>query len=141
MKSVVIVTDGACIPNPGAGGWAAMLKYENAQKILQGGAKDTTNNRMELTAVIKGLSALKESCNVTVVTDSKYVTDAYNQNWISRWRHDLLQKTNGDLWVELDALVTSKGHNVTFEWVKGHSGHTDNELMDKIANAETKNWR
>ena len=141
MKDVIIVTDGACIPNPGAGGWAAILKYGGARKIIQGGEKDTTNNRMELTAVIKGLASLKEPCNVTVISDSRYVTDAYNQDWISRWRSNILQRVNADLWIELDSLVTSKGHNVTFKWVRGHSGHPDNELVDKVANAEIKNWR
>lgn len=135
MKKVEIFTDGSCLRNPGPGGWAAILRYEGVEKILSGAEKSTTNNRMELTAVIQGLKALKEPCEVTVVSDSKYIVD--NIWGVPVWRARGWQTSgkkpvkNKDLWEELDSLC--KIHQVTFSWVKGHSGHRENELADLYA--------
>lgn len=140
MKNVEIYTDGACSGNPGPGGWGAVLKYGNAEKELSGSEKETTNNRMELTAVIKALSALKEKCNVTLCTDSKYVCDAINKRWVYSWRANNWRKAdkkkalNIDLWEELLALLDK--HNVKFVWVKGHAGHPENERCDRLAVGE-----
>mgnify|MGYP004461282121 FL=1 len=140
MKNVEIYTDGACSGNPGPGGWGAVLKYGNAEKELSGSEKETTNNRMELTAVIKALSALKGECNVTLCTDSKYVCDAINKRWVYSWRANNWRKAdkkkalNVDLWEELLALLDK--HNVKFVWVKGHAGHPENERCDRLAVGE-----
>ena len=140
MKNIEIYTDGACSGNPGPGGWGAVLKYGNAEKELSGSEKETTNNRMELTAVIKALSALKEECNVTLFTDSKYVCDAINKRWVYSWRANNWRKAdkkkalNVDLWEELLALLDK--HNVKFVWVKGHAGHPENERCDRLAVGE-----
>lgn len=140
MKNIEIYTDGACSGNPGPGGWGAVLKYGNAEKELSGSEKETTNNRMELTAVIKALSALKEECNVTLSTDSKYVCDAINKRWVYSWRANNWRKAdkkkalNVDLWEELLALLDK--HNVKFVWVKGHAGHPENERCDRLAVGE-----
>ena len=140
MKNIEIYTDGACSGNPGPGGWGAVLKYGNAEKELSGSEKETTNNRMELTAVIKALSALKEECNVTLCTDSNYVCDAINKRWVYSWRANNWRKAdkkkalNVDLWEELLALLDK--HNVKFVWVKGHAGHPENERCDRLAVGE-----
>ena len=140
MKNIEIYTDGACSGNPGPGGWGAVLKYGNAEKELSGSEKETTNNRMELTAVIKALSALKEECNVTLCTDSKSVCDAINKRWVYSWRANNWRKAdkkkalNVDLWEELLALLDK--HNVKFVWVKGHAGHPENERCDRLAVGE-----
>ena len=137
MKQVDIFTDGACSGNPGKGGWGAVLRYGNVEKELCGGAVDTTNNRMELTAVIEALSALKESCAVTLTTDSKYVVDAIEKGWVYGWQRNGWRKAdkkpalNVDLWEQLLPLL--KMHKVTFVWVKGHAGHPENERCDKLA--------
>ena len=137
MKQVEIFTDGACSGNPGKGGWGAVLRYGNVEKELCGGAVDTTNNRMELTAVIEALSALKESCAVTLTTDSKYVVDAIEKGWVYGWQRNGWRKAdkkpalNVDLWEQLLPLL--KMHKVTFVWVKGHAGHPENERCDKLA--------
>ena len=137
MKQVEIFTDGACSGNPGKGGWGAVLRYGNVEKELCGGAVDTTNNRMELTAVIEALSALKESCAVTLTTDSKYVVDAIERGWVYGWQRNGWRKAdkkpalNVDLWEQLLPLL--KMHKVTFVWVKGHAGHPENERCDKLA--------
>ncbi len=137
MKHVNIYTDGACSGNPGKGGWGAVLVYNSKEKELCGGEAQTTNNRMELTAVIKALEALKEPCEVTLTTDSKYVCDAINQGWLSSWvmkgwrKADKKPVLNVDLWQELLPLLEK--HNVTFEWVKGHNGHKYNERCDELA--------
>ena len=135
MKFVELFTDGACSGNPGPGGWGAVLRFNGVEKELCGGEKDTTNNRMELTAVIKGLSALKEPCEVHLVTDSKYVADGISKGWAEAWRKNGWRKSdkkpalNIDLWEELLDLL--KTHKVTIEWVKGHAGHPENERCDK----------
>ena len=130
MKNVDIYTDGACSGNPGKGGWGAVLVYGNTEKEISGGNSDTTNNRMELTAVIEALKMLKMPCNVTLTTDSKYVCDAINQQWVYSWKKNGWKKAdkkpalNVDLWEELLPLLEI--HNVTFNWVKGHNGHPYN---------------
>ncbi|MGI6279025.1 MAG: ribonuclease HI [Acutalibacteraceae bacterium] len=137
MKSVEIFTDGACSGNPGPGGWGVILRYGNVEKELSGGEKNTTNNRMELTAAIKGLAALKEPCNVRLVTDSKYLADGILKGWAASWRKngwlkaDKKPALNADLWERLLELLSI--HNVTIEWVKGHAGHPENERCDKLA--------
>lgn len=137
MKYIELFTDGACSGNPGPGGWGAVLRYQGREKELCGGDKDTTNNRMELTAVIMGLSALKEPCEVRLVTDSKYVADGITKGWAESWQKNNWRKAdkkpalNPDLWEKLLELV--KIHNVTIEWVKGHAGHPENERCDQLA--------
>ncbi|MCZ8137213.1 MAG: ribonuclease HI [Porphyrobacter sp.] len=139
MKQVDIFTDGACKRNPGPGGWAAILRMGGHEKELTGGEPDTTNNRMEMTAVLRGLVALKEPCAVTVHTDSRYVIDGMTQ-WIFGWQKrgwvNAAKKpvANEDLWRELIAAV--RPHKVRWEWVKGHSGHPENERADALASAE-----
>ena len=137
MKTVEIFTDGACSGNPGPGGWGAVLVYKGIEKELCGGEKETTNNRMELTAVIKALEALKFSCIVTVTTDSKYVCDAVNQRWVYTWRDNNWRKKdkkpalNPDLWERLLNLL--ENHQAEFVWIKGHNGHPENERCDNLA--------
>lgn len=137
MKSVNIYTDGACKGNPGAGGWSAILEYEGKEKELCGGEKSTTNNRMELTAAIEGLKALKTPCKVTLYSDSQYLVNAINKGWLSSWKQkgwrkaDKSQVLNDDLWKILDALLST--HEVEFIWVRGHDGHTYNERCDELA--------
>lgn len=137
MKHVEIYTDGACSGNPGAGGWGAVLRYGTAEKELSGGEKATTNNRMELTAVIEALSALKEPCSVTLTTDSKYVVDSVTKGWVYGWKKNGWVKSdkkpalNSDLWERLLPLLAR--HEVKFVWVKGHAGHPENERCDRMA--------
>ncbi len=137
MKKVFLFTDGACRGNPGPGGWGVLMRYADREKKLHGGEKHTTNNRMELMAAIKGLSALKEKCHVEVTTDSNYVRHGVTK-WMSDWkkRHwktaDKKPVKNQDLWEQLDALVTQ--HHIAWHWVKGHSGHVENEIADQLAN-------
>ena len=139
MKHVDIYTDGACRGNPGTGGWGAVLVFGGVEKELSGGQRETTNNRMELTAVISALEALKEPCEVTLTSDSKYVTDAVNQGWALSWRAkgwrraDRSPALNVDLWERLLALL--EVHRVTFVWVRGHNGHPYNERCDALATA------
>ena len=140
IKKVEIFTDGACSGNPGAGGYGAVLRYKNTEKELSGGAADTTNNRMELTAVIAALSALKEPCDVTVTTDSKYVADSISKGWLYNWqKKNWLRKSepvpNADLWQKLLKLLEI--HKVSFNWVKGHNGHPENERCDRLAVAQS----
>ncbi len=145
MKEVIIYTDGACSGNPGPGGWGTILRFGEHEKELSGGEAITTNNRMELSAVIAGLSALKEPCKVTVVTDSKYVSDAVTFGWAERWRKNGWKRAGGapalnpDLWEEL--LMLLKVHTVTFQWVKGHDGHPENERCDRLAVAESQKFK
>lgn len=145
MKKVDIYTDGACSGNPGPGGWGTILIYNGHEKEMSGGELETTNNKMELTAVIKGLSALKEPCDVTITTDSKYVCDAINQGWLSKWvtnnwrKADKKPVLNVDLWEQLLPLLNK--HNVKFVWVKGHNDHPQNERCDKLAVAEYAKYR
>ncbi len=137
LKKVEIYTDGACSGNPGPGGWGVILKYNGAEKELSGGEKNTTNNRMELTAAIEGLSALKERCSVTLFSDSKYFIDAVTQGWAVKWRANGWMRTkndkalNSDLWEILLDLLDK--HKVELVWVKGHSGHPENERCDRLA--------
>lgn len=137
MKQIELFTDGACSGNPGPGGWGAILRYNGIEKELSGGEKDTTNNRMELTAVIKGLKALKEPCKVTLTTDSKYVSDGISKGWAQSWKNNGWRKAdkkpalNPDLWDELLNLLDV--HEVEINWVKGHAGHPENERCDKLA--------
>lgn len=144
-KFVEIFTDGACSGNPGPGGWGAVLRFMGREKELSGGEKDTTNNRMELTAVIKALSALKEPCDVRLTTDSKYVCEAVNQKWVYSWQKNGWRKAdkkpalNVDLWEELLPLLEM--HNVEFVWVKGHAGHPENERCDELAVSFYKDLR
>lgn len=138
MKYIEIFTDGACSGNPGPGGWGVVLRYNGHEKELSGGEANTTNNRMELTAVIEGLSALKEKpCEVRLVTDSKYVADGIMKGWAESWRNNNWRKAdkkpalNPDLWEKLLNLIAE--HQVTIEWVKGHDGHPENERCDSMA--------
>ncbi len=137
MKEVIIYTDGACRGNPGLGGWGVLMQYYNENKELYGGEKSTTNNKMELSAVIQGLAALKEPCQVKLFTDSKYVMDGIN-SWIHNWKKNDWKTANKkpvknkELWVELDQLVQK--HNISWNWVKGHSGDPGNERADELAN-------
>lgn len=145
MKKVTIYTDGACRNNPGPGGWGVILTYGNAKKELSGGEKETTNNRMELTAAIRALSALRESCEVLLYSDSKYLVDSINLGWAEKWRANNWKKgkneeaKNPDLWEELLTLI--KKHKVTFEWVKGHNGHEFNERCDALATAAADTFK
>lgn len=141
-KHVELFTDGACSGNPGKGGWGAILRYGKTQKELSGGEDLTTNNRMELTAAIEGLKALKEPCFVTLVTDSKYLSDGLLKGWAASWRKNGWKKTdkkpalNSDLWEEL--LNLSEIHNLDIVWVKGHAGHPENERCDELATSYYK---
>ena len=136
MKEVQIYTDGACRGNPGNGGWGAILVFGKYERELSGGERDTTNNRMELMAAISGLAALRESCKVTLYSDSKYLVDAFNKEWVvswekAGWRRGRDELKNPDLWQRLVELV--KSHEVEFVWVKGHNGHDYNERCDILA--------
>ena len=136
-QTVYIYTYGACKGNPGVGGWGALLRYGQHEKELLGGAAETTNNRMELTAVIEALRALKRSSRVQICTDSQYVKNGM-ESWIEGWKKNGWQTAskqpvkNADLWRELDTLVQQ--HQVTWTWVKGHAGHPENERADALAN-------
>ena len=127
MKHIDIYTDGACSGNPGPGGWGAILRYNGVEKELSGSQAETTNNRMELTAVISALGALKEPCEVTVYTDSKYVCDAITKGWVYSWKRNGWKKAdkkpalNSDLWEQMLTLL--KTHKTEFIWLKGHAGH------------------
>ena len=142
MKTVEIYTDGACSGNPGAGGYCAILMYNGAEKVISGAEKETTNNRMELLAVIKGLEGLKEPCEVNLYSDSQYVVDAFNQNWITSWvmngwrNSNKKEVKNSDLWKTLLSLTNV--HKVNFIKVKGHSDNEFNNRCDKIAVNEYK---
>lgn len=139
LKHVELYTDGACRGNPGRGGWGAILVFGGREKELSGGEKSTTNNRMELTAAIEGLRALKYPCAVTLTSDSKYLVDAIEKRWLVSWKKKNWKKADGkpvlniDLWQALDEELTR--HKVTFVWVKGHEGHPYNERCDALATA------
>lgn len=143
-KYVELFTDGACSGNPGPGGWGAILRYAGKEKELCGGDSSTTNNRMELSAVIGGLKALKEPCLVKITTDSKYVVDSVTKGWARSWQQNGWRKAdkkpalNSDLWEELLALLDI--HEVEFNWVKGHAGHPENERCDAMAVNFYKNF-
>lgn len=142
MRKVTIYTDGACSGNPGVGGYCAILMYNGAEKIVSGCELNTTNNRMELLAAIKGLSALKEKCEVDLYSDSQYVVDAFNRDWIISWQNNNWKNSNKkdvknvDLWKELIALTNN--HKVNFIKIKGHSDNDFNNKCDKIAVEEYK---
>ena len=143
MDDVTIYTDGACSGNPGDGGWACILLYKDSKKELSGGQQNTTNNVMEMTAVIKGLEALKRPCNVNIYSDSSYVVNTFEKGWIDNWlkngwrTSDKKDVKNKDLWVKLYEL--SKTHNITFNKVKGHSDDILNNRCDELARAAIKN--
>lgn len=136
-EKVYIYTDGACSGNPGPGGWASILVWNGREKAICGGDCSTTNNRMEITAVIEALKALKWPCDVVITTDSKYVSDAVNKGWLESWKKHGWKKAdrspvlNVEYWMELDGLLGV--HNVEFIWIKGHAGHEYNERCDKMA--------
>ena len=137
MKQVIIYTDGACRGNPGPGGWGALIRFDSVEKEIFGGQANTTNNQMELSAAIEGLSILTEPCNVELFTDSKYVMDGITQ-WIRNWKKNNWRTAakkdvkNKELWQKLDKLITE--HQVQWHWVKGHSGDAGNEAADLLAN-------
>ena len=137
MKHVDLFTDGACSGNPGPGGYGTILRYNGNEKEMSDGEESTTNNRMELTAVIVGLAALKETCDVTVYSDSKYVVDGIQKGWARSWKKNGWRKAdkkpalNADLWDKLLTLLDI--HEVRFVWLKGHDGHPENERCDKMA--------
>ncbi len=137
---VEIFTDGACSGNPGVGGWGAILRYKDIEKELSGGEENTTNNRMELMAVIMALSALKTNCNISLYTDSKYVMNGITE-WLANWKRNNWRTANKkqevknvDLWQRLDELTQQ--HEIRWLWVKGHNGHPENERCDALARSE-----
>ena len=139
---VEIFTDGACSGNPGIGGWGAILRYKETEKELSGSELETTNNRMELTAVIMALSALNKSCNISLYTDSQYVMKGITE-WLDNWKKNGWKTSNKkqavknvDLWQQLDELVQK--HEIRWIWVKGHNGHAENERCDALARAEVE---
>lgn len=143
MQRVEIFTDGACSGNPGAGGWGVILRCRGVEKELSGGERETTNNRMEMTAVISALQALKCSCNITLYTDSRYVLDGVTK-WLPNWKKNNWKTANKksevknmDLWQTLDSLLPQ--HEIRWVWVKGHNGHPENERVDELARLAIKN--
>jgi len=136
LPHVTIYTDGACSGNPGPGGWAALLRYGNHEKELVGSEQETTNNRMELTAALKALRALKESCQIDFFTDSEYLRKGINE-WMAKWKRKGWKTAakkpvkNQDLWKALDKAI--QGHQITWHWVRGHAGNRYNERVDKLA--------
>ncbi len=145
MKTVTLYTDGACSGNPGPGGWGAILEYMGHEKELSGGEESTTNNRMELTAVIMGLEALKEPCCVELYSDSKYVIDGLQKGWAEGWRKrgwvksDKKPALNPDLWGRLLDLTAK--HTIRYHWVKGHAENEKNNRCDQMAVAEWKKFK
>lgn len=144
MKKVTIYTDGACSGNPGPGGWGAVLMYGEKNKEFSGGAPETTNNRMELMAVITALQALKEPCTVELFTDSQYIVNAVNEGWLSSWQKRGWRRKDGevknvDLWITLVPLLET--HDVTFSWVKGHAENEHNNRCDELAVAESMKYK
>lgn len=143
-KQIEIYTDGSCLGNPGPGGWAALLRFKGKNKMISGHAKDTTNNRMELTAVIEALEKLKESCHIELFTDSKYVMDGAQQ-WMKGWKAKGWMRgkkepvKNVELWQTLDQAMEK--HRINWHWVKGHSGHIENDLVDEEARKQAESIR
>ena len=137
MNKVEIFTDGACKGNPGPGGWGAILRYGTTEKEIYGASKNTTNNIMELTAVIESIKNLKKPCELIITTDSKYVKNGITE-WIHNWKKNgwrtaaKKEVKNKELWIELDSLIQI--HSISWDWVKGHSGHPENERADLLAN-------
>lgn len=144
MKKIDIFTDGACKGNPGPGGWCAILRYNNLEKVISGGEKDTTNNRMELSAVLFALKALKEPCHIVLQSDSKYVLDSISKGWVYGWQKKGWKKSDGkpalnvDLWKPL--LEEIKKHDIEYVWIKGHAGHPENERCDAQAVKESEKF-
>ncbi len=144
-KTVEMFTDGACSGNPGPGGWGTVLRYNGVERELSGGEENTTNNRMELTAVIEGLRALKQPCRVLLRTDSKYVADGVLKGWADGWQKRGWRKADGkpalnpDLWEQLLELLGQ--HDVEITWIKGHNGHPENERCDRLAVEQTKMFK
>ena len=144
-KTIDMFTDGACSGNPGPGGYGVILRFCGKEKEMSGGEADTTNNRMELMAVIAGLAALKESCNINLYTDSKYVADAIQKGWAVGWRKKGWKKAdnspalNSDLWQQ--ALDLLEKHDMTIHWVKGHDGHPENERCDTLAVEQSQKYK
>ncbi len=144
-KHVQIYTDGACSGNPGSGGYGTILRYGEFEKKISGGEASTTNNRMELTAVIAGLSALNQRCRVDLYSDSKYFIDAVEKGWAKKWRSNGWMRTkkdkalNPDLWEQILELLDK--HDVTLHWVKGHNGHPENEECDRMAVEQSKRFK
>ena len=144
MKQIEIFTDGACSGNPGPGGWGAVLRYKQHEKELSGGEAETTNNRMELTALIAALEQLKEPCEITLCSDSKYVIDGLEKGWAKGWRargwkkSDKSPALNPDLWGRL--LDLCEGHVIHYKWIKGHAGHPENERCDRLAVEQSKKY-
>jgi len=140
VKKVALYTDGSCLGNPGPGGWGAILRYGGHEKELSGGFADTTNNRMEITAVLEGLAALKEACIVNLYTDSQYVRQAVTEGWLENWQRNGWRTSakkpvkNRDLWERLLPLL--KEHTMHFHWIRGHAGHPENERCDALARAQ-----
>ena len=145
MKEVELYTDGACSGNPGPGGWGAILRWAGKEKELSGGEPSTTNNRMELTAVIEGLAALREPCRVVLTSDSRYVVDGIQKGWARSWKRNGWRKAdkkpalNADLWDHLLTLLEI--HQVKFVWVHGHQGHPENERCDRLAVAAYEQYK
>ncbi len=144
-KTVFLYTDGACSGNPGPGGYGVILRYKDKEREISGGEARTTNNRMELMGVIVGLNSLKESCDVQLYTDSKYVSDAIEKGWVKKWKANGWKKSNKepalnvDLWEEVLYLLDK--HDVTLHWIKGHNGHPENERCDKLAVMESNKYK
>ena len=142
MKKITIYTDGACSGNPGPGGWGAILEYKGVRKEISGGEAETTNNRMELMGIIRALEQLKEPCDITFCSDSKYVMDGLSKGWAKGWKRRGWKKADGspalnpDLWAQ--ALEQEARHKITYVWVKGHAGHPENERCDQLAVAQSK---
>ena len=142
MKKITIYTDGACSGNPGPGGWGAILEYKGVRKEISGGEAETTNNRMELMGIIRALEQLKEPCDITFCSDSKYVMDGLSKGWAKGWKRRGWKKADGspalnpDLWEQ--ALEQEARHQITYIWVKGHAGHPENERCDQLAVAQSK---
>lgn len=144
MKTVEIFTDGACKGNPGPGGWGAILRYRGVEKELSGGEGETTNNRMELSAVIFALEQLKEPCHVVLTSDSQYVLDGLQKGWAKGWKRRGWKKSDGkpalnpDLWERL--LDASEKHKMEYHWIRGHNGHAENERADRLAVAQAERY-
>ena len=144
MKRIEIFTDGACKGNPGPGGWCAILRYNGVEKVISGGEKETTNNRMELSAVLFALKALKEPCHITLQSDSKYVLDSLSKGWVYGWQKKGWKKSDGnpalnvDLWQPL--LEEIRKHELEYVWIKGHAGHPENERCDAQAVKESEKF-
>ncbi len=145
LPEITIYTDGACLGNPGPGGWAAIIKGEKEYKEIWGGEKNTTNNRMELTAIIEALKTLKSSHNVKLITDSKYIYNAITQKWLERWQKNnwisssKKKVKNRDLWEKISELF--KKHNITIEWIPAHKGIKENERCDRLAKKAARQYK